>query len=123
MLGRRTRRYRREEPERPRELQIGWVNVGKGAPAHNVSLNVAYDQGIDILCVQEPYTHRGNITQNHPGYTFIAPVEAWDGESDRPRVLTYIKRDAGLKASLIGQRINRDLLWVKVNGYSILNVY
>jgi hypothetical protein len=38
----------------PRDLLIGWANVGKIGPAHNTILNVALEEGIDVLCIQEP---------------------------------------------------------------------
>jgi hypothetical protein len=37
--------------------------------------------------------------------------------------MTYVRKDYRLKSEVIFLRINRDLLWVKVNSYLILNVY
>jgi hypothetical protein len=44
-------------------------------------------------------------------------------EALRPWVITYVRKDYRLKSKVIFLRINRDLLWVKVNSYSILNAY
>jgi hypothetical protein len=37
--------------------------------------------------------------------------------------MTYVRKDYRLQSEVIFPRINQDLLWVKVNGYSILNTY
>jgi hypothetical protein len=37
--------------------------------------------------------------------------------------MTYVCKSFRLKSEVIFPRINRDLLWVKVDGYSILNAY
>jgi hypothetical protein len=37
--------------------------------------------------------------------------------------MTYVRKDYRLESEVIFLRINWDLLWVKVNGYSILNAY
>lgn len=118
--------YRRALTE-AKDIQIGWVNVGKGSPSHIAALEIAYDEGIDVLCVQEPFTYVGTRTSTHPGYAHHPPVEAWDDpaewEAQRPRVMTYIRKGAGLRITHLQPMQNRDLHWVEVNGISILNVY
>ena len=37
--------------------------------------------------------------------------------------MTYVRKDHRLESEVIFLRINQDLLWVKVNGYLILNAY
>jgi hypothetical protein len=41
----------------------------------------------------------------------------------RPRVLTYIRRSPDLRVQQRRLVHSRDLLWLDVNGYSILNAY
>jgi hypothetical protein len=46
------RHSQRRQP--PRDLLICWANVGKSGPAHNTILNIALEEEIDVLCIQEP---------------------------------------------------------------------
>ena len=41
----------------------------------------------------------------------------------RPRVLTYVRRSPDLTVQQRRSVHSRDLLWLDINGYSILNVY
>jgi hypothetical protein len=113
----------------PRDLQICWANVGKIIPAHNSILNIALEEGIDVLCVQEPWTETGTKTQTHPAFYVYAPVDSWDWEDleqkelARPRVLTYVRKSPDLEIQQRRPIQSRDLLWLNVNGYSILNAY
>ena len=82
-----------------------------------------------MICIQEPSTYPGTRTQNHPGYDCYAPIESWEStdatqrEAERPRVITYVRKGAGLRTQQRCLIHNRDLLWLDVNGYAILNVY
>lgn len=108
-------------------LSVCWANVGRSSPCHITILEKAWEQGIDVICVQEPFTAAETRTSTHPGYNLFAPVLAWDNpreqESERPRVMTYVRKGSNLRAQTTHPRISRDLLWVTVNGYTILNVY
>jgi hypothetical protein len=112
-----------------RDLLICWANVGKICPAHNTILNVALKEGIDVLCVQEPWTKTGTKTQTNPAFYLYAPVDSWDWEDleqkelARPRVLTYVRKSPDLRIQQRRPIQSRDLLWLNVNGYSILNAY
>jgi len=125
------RRPSNNNGDRPRnhnsQLQICWSNVARSSPCHISALQLAWDAEIDIICIQEPFTMTGTRTSTHPGYRMLSPVVSWNDsetwERDRPRVLTYIRKVPGLKADIIHPRLSRDLLWVEVNGYSILNFY
>lgn len=98
-------------------------------PHHVTILQVAFTQMIDVICVQEPYTSPSTKTQNHPSYDCYAPTDSWDSiepdqrEAERPRVMTYVRKGAGLKTQQRRSIQSRDLLWIDVNGYAILNVY
>lgn len=108
---------------------ICWANVGKIGPAHNTILNVALEEGIDVLCVQEPWTDSGTKTQTNPAFHTFAPVNSWDWEDleqkelVRPRVLTYVRKSLDLRMQQRHSVHSRDLLWLDVNGYLILNAY
>jgi hypothetical protein len=131
MLGSQSQRRgtRRTRQTRNRDLQVCWANVGRGMPHHVTLLQVAYIQGMDVVCVQEPYTAPGTKTQNHPSYDCYAPIDSWDSiseaqrEAERPRVMTYVRKGAGLKTQQRRPMRSRDLLWTDVNGYAILNIY
>ena len=70
----------RTRQPRNRDLQVCWANVGKGAPSHITILQTAFTENMDVVCIQEPYTHPGTKTQNHPGFDCYAPVDSWDSE-------------------------------------------
>lgn len=84
---------------------------------------------MDVVCIQEPFTFPGSKTQNHPGYDCYAPVDSWDStepdqrEEERPRVMTYIRKGAGLKTQQRCPIGSRDMLWIDINGFAILNIY
>lgn len=125
----RHRGCRHKRPPRTRDLQVCWANVGKNSPHHTTALQVSFAEQIDIVCIQEPWTYPGTKTQNHPGYDCYAPVDSWDQEhpelreAERPRVLTYVRKGAGLRTQQRRSVNSRDLLWIDVNGFAILNAY
>ena len=114
---------------RNRDLQVCWANVAKNTSCHITILHVAFTEKMDVICVQEPASYPGTKTQNHPGYDCYAPVDSWDStdpeqrEAERPRVMTYIRKGAGLRTQQRRPIHCRDLLWTDVNGYAILNAY
>ena len=65
--------------QKPRPTSL-LANVGKGAPSHITILQTTFTENMDIVCIQEPYTHPGTKTQNHPGFDCYAPVDSWDSE-------------------------------------------
>jgi hypothetical protein len=69
---------RRNRQSRNRDLQICWANVGKNPAYHAATLQVAFKEMIDMVCIQEPSTYPGTKTQNHPSYDCYAPVDSWD---------------------------------------------
>lgn len=115
-----------------------WVNVGKGLTNHITALETAYCGGADVVCIQEPWTWPGSRTQSHPGYEYYTPIDSWSNGmnpgdpvhlSERPRVLTYVRKGAKLQSQqrsmggADGGGGDRDILWVDVNGFTILNIY
>src|SRR6195952_2234369 len=111
------------------DLNICWANVQKGQPKHITLLHLCDAERIDVICVQEPWSAPGTKTQNHPSYDLYAPIDSWDETEEeiferiRPRVLTYVRKGAGLNPQQRRSVNSRDLLWLNVNTYSILNVY
>ena len=101
--------------------------MGKISPCHIALLEIAFTQAIDVICIQEPYTRAHSRTSTHPEYKHYAPVDAWGDpetlEIERPRVMTYIRKGARLQVQQRVSLHNRDLLWLNVDGYSILNVH
>jgi len=106
-----------------------WVNVGRSSPSHIAALQLAYDEGLDIICVQEPYTCGDTRTSTHPGYLHHPPIDAWDSrdrqifEQQRPRVMTYTRKGVGLHIVPRASLHDRDMMWIEINGLSVLNIY
>jgi hypothetical protein len=92
---------RRPTPRREPDIKVCWTNVGKSGPAHTAALKIAFREGIDVICMQEPATWPGTRTSNHPGYNLHPPVDGWDSretwEADRPRVLIFTRKGNRLK--------------------------
>ncbi|TXB97967.1 hypothetical protein FocTR4_00016879 [Fusarium oxysporum f. sp. cubense] len=128
-----------EEPEHPRPgsprkrridnkkpLRIFQANVGKIPPAHDCALALADSERYDIILLQEPWTAHTDtrsLTKTHPAYDTFTPVETWDGNDTRPRVMTYVRRDPRLLADQIRPFQTRDILWLTINGMTIVNFY
>ncbi|RAL60615.1 hypothetical protein DID88_009933 [Monilinia fructigena] len=83
-------------------LKVAWANVGRSGPAHIALLQLAFEEGADVVCVQEPSVYPGTRTQNHPAYECYAPVDAWERvltaerEAERPRAMSYTRKAANL---------------------------
>ena len=125
----RNRGNHRNRQPRSRDLQVCWANVARTQAFHITLLHIAASEKMDVICVQEPNTAPGTITQTHPSYDHYAPVDSWDStnetdrEAERPRVMTYVRKGAGLRVQQRRPIADRDLLWTDVNGFAILNVY
>jgi hypothetical protein len=107
-------------------IQIAQGNVQRAADPHSILLQLCYQNHIDIILVQEPHVHTSNQGHfiSHPGYHAYVPVDSWTAEvRTRPRVITYIHKDSNLQVQQRRPWQTRDLLWLEVCGYSILNVY
>jgi ribonuclease HI len=132
MLGHRYQQYgnrRDQPPAEAKDLKICWANVGKSHVPHLTLLQLAFMNDVDVICVQEPSITPNTHTQRHPAYDHYAPVDSWDWETidgyeaARPKVLTYIRKGAGLTVRQRRPLARRDLLWIDVNGRAILNIY
>jgi ribonuclease HI len=105
------------------------ANVGKGGAAHDAALNLAFENKVDVVLIQEPCV--GNlarrITKWHPGFKSLTPVENW--EQALPRVLTYIRKDPQLQAVPVpgSWEPNGDILAAQVVAWGqrllLINIY
>ena len=117
-----------QQPSPPsRQLRVCWANVGRSSPCHIAILEVAFQKGLDVVCVQEPFTCANSRTSTHPGFRHLSPISTWDtptaSGSARPRVMTYIRKGYHLRLQTRESLNHPDLLWVVVNGVAILNCY
>lgn len=113
----------KRHPSQPGRLTIAWGNVGRGTAAHMALLALCAESNVDVINVQEPATYVSSRSQSHPAYERFGPYEVWDAEDERPRVMSYVRKAAGLHAEPRCPVESRDLLWLDVNGYHILNFY
>ena len=119
---------RQQQPSiQNRPLRVCWANVGRSSPCHITILEVAFQRGIDVVCVQEPFTCANSRTSTHPGFRHFAPISTWNTPSatgsERPRVMTYVRKNRHLHYQTRESLNHQDLVWVVVNRVSILNCY
>ena len=87
-----------------------------------------------MVLIQEPYISPAlprRITKRHPSYNCFTPIDDW--ANSQPRVLTYVRKSAGLRTTQIrpntlDQTALPDLLFLQIQAPSgkpllILNVY
>lgn len=70
------------------------VNVGRGGPANDLALALAFQEKIDMLLIQEPWIGTDlerRLSKKHNSYQAYAPEEEW---KERPRVITYVRRNS-----------------------------
>ncbi|KAH7464077.1 hypothetical protein FOMA001_g17794 [Fusarium oxysporum f. sp. matthiolae] len=106
--------------------EVFQANVGKIPPVHDCALALADSERYDIVLLQEPWTTTANsrcLTKTHPAYDTYSPVEAWNSNSTRPRVMTYVRRDSKLSADQNRPYQSRDILWLTVNDTIVVNFY
>src|SRR5699024_11781610 len=102
--------------DRLSHLQILQLNVGRNWEAHETALQLAFENNCHAVLIQEPwiFTDRSwRISKHHPSFHQLAPIEDW---SNRPRVLTYIKKHPHLRTELfpLGSP-SRDILAIQIN--------
>lgn len=74
-------------------LKILQVNVGRGGAANDLALLYAFEKECDLVLIQEPWIRKDldrRISKKYIGFEAYAPEDQW---SDRPQVLTYVKRN------------------------------
>lgn len=113
---------------RPISLRLFQANVDKCESAHYAALQLAFEKDYNVVLLQEPYSsysEKKDICRvpDHPGFTCFSPVSYWNSRATRPRVLTYVRKHRRIQPEQLSVVLSRDLLWVVVNGTTILNVY
>ncbi|KAI0998430.1 hypothetical protein K3495_g9766 [Podosphaera aphanis] len=81
---------------KPLSLKIFSVNVGRCSATHQIALETAFENCIDILLIQEPYISKDiarKLTCKNPSYQCFTLI---DDCSIRPRVLAYANKNNGL---------------------------
>ncbi|CVL09150.1 uncharacterized protein FMAN_15430 [Fusarium mangiferae] len=119
-------RYSQTRKNDRKPLKVFQANVGKIPPAHDCALALADSERYDIVLLQEPWTTHTKtrcLTKTHPAYDTFTPVEVWDSNETRPRVMTYVRRDPRLLADQIRPFQTRDILWLTINDMTIANFY
>ena len=113
------------QPQHDYSLQIFQANVGRSSPSHDIALALAAAEQFDIIILQEPYTESNIdrlLTKTHRDYRTYLPQAPWTSEENRPRVLTYARRNSPLQVEQYSIK-HRDLLWITVNQINIINIY
>lgn len=131
-----TESERRARAPKQSGLTIVWVNVGKGPQTHAILMDECARRGADIVNVQEPWTGHDSKTIRHGEYDLFAPVTSWGGDTtrqdnraraqlqtNRPRALTYVRKDVQLRATQTALSGCRDIVWIDVNGVEVCNIY
>ncbi|KAF4336512.1 endonuclease reverse transcriptase, partial [Fusarium beomiforme] len=106
--------------------EVFQANVGKIPPVYDCALALADSERYDVVLLQEPWTTTANsrcLTKTHPAYDTYSLVEAWNSNSTRPRVMTYVRRDSKLSADQNRPYQSRDILWLTVNDTIVVNFY
>ncbi len=107
-------------------LRILQVNVGKRYDCHKAALETAFQARADVVLIQEPAaTPRIQRTQTHPAFRIFIPQDTWQ---DRPRTMTYVRKDNNLTVSQPSFNLSSDLLHITISGpgfppLHIWNVY
>lgn len=114
--------------KKPISLRLFQANVDKSEPAHQAALQLAYEKDYNVVLLQEPhssYNEKKDLCRvpDHPGFLCFSPVSYWNSRATRPRVLTYVRKHHNIHPEQLTVFHSRDLLWVVVNGTTILNVY
>ncbi|KAI0994688.1 hypothetical protein K3495_g13493 [Podosphaera aphanis] len=81
---------------KPSSIKILSVNVTRCSATHQIALEKAFENCMDMKLIQEPYISKDisrKLTCNHPTFQCYTPVDDW---SSRPRVLTYTNKNNGL---------------------------
>lgn len=103
-------------------MKVMHVNVGHIGPAHDTCLNLAWEEAVDVVLIQDPWASLDNSrrkTKTHPGYNTFTPHDDWTGS--KPGVLTYTRK--GLRASQLRLTDHPDICWVKIGKATIGNIY
>lgn len=119
-----SRRPRTPNSDR-KTLKAFQANVRKTAPAHACALALADSESYDIVLLQEPRI-KANLrclTKTYLAYNTYLPVDSWDSDTTRLRVITYIREGSRILADQKRPALTRDIIWLIVNSIIIVNLY
>ena len=105
-----------------RVLSVNVVGVGQ---YYDYLLALAEEYEVQVVYVQEPWwtiTSDGKrLTKGYPRYTTFSLYEDWTRWGFR--VVTYVRKDPGLDLRQIRPSLAPIVLWLKVEGVTLCNVY
>ena len=103
------------------------ANVGRGGANHDLALTLAFKDNCDMLLIQEPWIYADldrRSTKTHPGFETFSPLTTW---TNRPRVMTYVRKGRGLRPEQPLADTSRDVLLVTLSpgncAMPIWNIY
>ena len=100
------------------------VNVGKGGPNMDIALQQAWEAGIHIVMIQEPWTMQKDgkfTTKSHPGFKCHIHIGAL---GTRPRAIKFTRKE--LHATQFfprGPDQTADYCFFQIENVTFLNVY
>src|SRR5271165_4063879 len=109
-------------------LTILQANVGRGATSYEIALSLASSSFVDIVLIQELYIFSDctrKISKAHPMYKSFTPLDDW---TTRPRVMSYVRKGAGLHADQLRPITTQDLIFLQLQARNappviIINAY
>ena len=67
----------------------------RGVTGGAEAIRMLWSEEYDIVLLQEPWTAIRNsrcLTKTHPAYDTYSPIDDWDNNDTRPRVMTYVRK-------------------------------
>ena len=92
-------------PTEASRIRFIQVNINRQDAAYHSALQYALESKADVVLLQEPYCPRnpstsGFIALQHSAFYTITPQPCNPSSiSEKPRVLTYIRKEAGIEFS------------------------
>ncbi|CEJ95251.1 hypothetical protein VHEMI10742 [[Torrubiella] hemipterigena] len=108
-------------------LKILQANVDKSWNNHEEALRLADQEAYDIIFIQEPCCGNGKdkiYTPRNQNYKTFSPTSYWPPEKTKwPGVLTYTRIHSRLETTPLNIYNSTDILVVKVNNITTINIY
>ncbi|CCU81843.1 endonuclease/reverse transcriptase [Blumeria hordei DH14] len=104
-------------------LKIVSANVSRRAQVHELALNKASLASADIVLIQEPYIYSDRarrITKHHPSFETFSPIDDWT--SSRPRVMSYVRKNACLCSEQGYTAFSSDMLLLRIISSSAFSI-
>lgn len=109
-------------------LHIVHCNTQRSPKKHRILLDLAHQNDIHCICVQEPWINRDltrHQTQSHSAYNSFSPIMTWD---TNPRVMIYVRKNIKASQILFDAREHPDIMRISLQPrtgtkITITNVY